>query len=530
MIFLRTIGSKLKFLATLSLIGFSFLGYLSFSNNVHAHQAAERLLLLGDIKAHTNGIVMEIRAYQLLGREEFVDQYSESNLLLEGALESLLAITRSTVNQEKIKKIITDHREWQAHNVRRINLIANNWSETGYAEVPSKELIQLTDESIAIYGKIVKNVHELIAEMTKRNLATLDEHAALTHVTVIMIMLIMISAFFWIARSIVKSISILDEIMERVAKKRDFTVMEQIAGDDELAQVARKLNELVAVLRDSFGKIGISAHENSSISAELSTTTLSIGRAAEEQANIVAQTTAESDQMKEMMFESAMEAQTVSEKACAAKDNLQEAQAALLETIQQLGATVVREAEINERLNALSQEAIQVKQVLDVIADIADQTNLLALNAAIEAARAGEHGRGFAVVADEVRKLAERTQKSLVETNATVNVIVQSINDISEQVNHNAQEIEILSTSSTVVNDHTSTAVDALSKTVDAVKKLSTDIQENSNTTDKIIGKIKEINTLSSSNARSVEEIAAAAEHLNQMTQQLMEQVAVYKT
>ncbi|MDP3292808.1 MAG: methyl-accepting chemotaxis protein, partial [Sulfuricurvum sp.] len=259
-------------------------------------------------------------------------------------------------------------------------------------------------------------------------------------------------------------------------------------------------------------------------------TTLAIGRAAEEEAKIVTQTTVESDKMKEAMKSSALEAQSVREKALGARENLQEAQSALHNTIEQLSHTVQMEGEINDRLNSLSQEASQVKQVLTVIADIADQTNLLALNAAIEAARAGEHGRGFAVVADEVRKLAERTQKSLVETNATVNVIVQSINDITDQMNHNTKRIETLVQASADVNDHTETAVLALADTVTAIEKLSHDTQNNAATTESIIQKIGNINELSTSNARSVEEIAAAAEHLHQMTEQLTAQISVFRT
>nr|WP_163498941.1 methyl-accepting chemotaxis protein [Helicobacter suis] len=119
----------------------------------------------------------------------------------------------------------------------------------------------------------------------------------------------------------------------------------------------------------------------------------------------------------------------------------------LLHTSKSIEAITESIASISQKSEGMIAQGQDIRNIVEIIKDIADQTNLLALNAAIEAARAGEHGRGFAVVADEVRKLAERTQKSLGEIEANINVLLQSIADASESIKMQSQSVEEINAS-----------------------------------------------------------------------------------
>ncbi|MBZ7991790.1 cache domain-containing protein [Campylobacter sp. RM9331] len=310
----------------------------------------------------------------------------------------------------------------------------------------------------------------------------------------------------------------------------DLTKLLEIKGKDEIASASKAINDFIGKIRILINEVKQISYENKTIAAELSSVSMQTGKRSEESFNIVENVVEEGKLTKDSLSSGINSANDSKNELRGSTTSIHETINAINSLTNQINHSADIESALASKIEQLSRDADNVKSILEIINDVADQTNLLALNAAIEAARAGEHGRGFAVVADEVRSLAERTQKSLSEINATISVIVQGIKDASEQMSDNSKQISNLTNvangSEELIKNMEQKLKEAIissDKTVDNYINASKQIED-------ILNEVSQIAKITNENARSVEEIAKAASQLTNISEELDKKLSEFKS
>ncbi len=322
----------------------------------------------------------------------------------------------------------------------------------------------------------------------------------------------------------------LDDTTKDLAEgEGDLTKRLKAKNDDEIGSVTKYINKFIEKIQTTITGVSKTASDTKIMSERTLTNANEISKSAHLQTKMVQES---KDLVVKVEKEIDLSEQLAIQTTEDTKENLEvltHMSSSLNKVVDAIYVASEEEIAMSNKINSLANETLKIKDVLEMIRDIADQTNLLALNAAIEAARAGEHGRGFAVVADEVRKLAERTQKSLSEIDATISVVVQSVGDVSENMNQNAQNIKNLSNEALNVKEMADETQQKIVTTIDTSKKASQAAVEISYMTKILIAKMNDTLEVTIQNQNISDELMDIAKELAKVSDDLDRQMKGFK-
>ncbi|HBF46898.1 MAG TPA: methyl-accepting chemotaxis protein, partial [Shewanella frigidimarina] len=345
----------------------------------------------------------------------------------------------------------------------------------------------------------------------------------------LLIAAVLCSFTYLIIRSIIKPVQDITDVISSIEKSKDLSMRCDESGNDELSKIAYHFNQMVITFQELIQQVDESVTAMNESCQELSRNAMTASEGVLRQLNETDMVATAVTEMGATIDEIAKNTELAAGKASQTHENAQSGQQGVELTVQKITLLAKQLADSASVVTELERDSVTIGSVLDVIRGIADQTNLLALNAAIEAARAGEQGRGFAVVADEVRTLALRTQTSTQEISSIISTLQSRTHSIVELMQESQQQGRESAEQAAIAGEVLRTITNDVTNIMDMSTQIAAAIEEQSMVAAEVGKNVVVIRDIADESSQAAEENAAASEDVRIRAKALHEAVSQFR-
>jgi methyl-accepting chemotaxis protein len=446
-----------------------------------------------------------------LGKQELTDTEKKSLVEFRGGFESY--VEKGTRLAELIKDATA-----KGDEVGRADAMTfATQSVAPLYDTPAKIIASMVQENIGEAHK-----------MYEQDMASYRASFIMMVVIILGVIGVAAAAGLAIAGSISGPLNKVLDVLTRVAAG-DLTARADVVSADEMGLLAREVNTTAAKINEIIGLVAHNASQVTAAATQLHATSTQMSTGAEEVAQQAATVATASEEMAATSAEIAHNCSLAAESSRHANDRAENGSDVVQETLTVMNRIAERVKDSARTVESLGERSDQIGEIIGTIQDIADQTNLLALNAAIEAARAGEQGRGFAVVADEVRALAERTTKATKEISQMIKAIQGETKGAVTSMEEGVKEVEKGTSDASKSGEALQAILEQIGGVTMQVSQIATAAEEQTATTGEINNNIQQITEVVQLTARGAEESAQAAEQLAKLAEELQDLVYKFK-
>ena len=509
----KSVADSVDQIATEHLPGLNFL--LQADRDLHQAQVAERTLLSVQPGSERQQQLIETHNTNIEQAQQRVDRF--------------LNLTSSSEEREMVADYKAKVAIWIATAQQVIGLHRGGQID---------QAIQLSEQQSGPQFETMRDVLDQLEQRKEQAALSqsdlIDEVIAQSNWTQGVVLLIglglcvLLALFF--PPLISKPLGLLLERLQDMAKgEGDLTARIYLDRRDELGQVADAFNEFIEKLQRTIQKVNGMAEQVATSSEQLSAISEQSNQSIKEQQQAVEQVATAIHQMSTTVDEIAKNANDAAQSAQQADTYTKNGRQAVDETVAAIKELATQVHSITQVIDKVAGDSNDISRVLDVIGGIAEQTNLLALNAAIESARAGEHGRGFSVVADEVRTLASRTQQSTQEIQEMIERLQSATQDAVSSMNKGREQADNTVDRAQQADEALQGITSAVTEINDMNSHIATAADEQSSVTDDINQNVSKITTIAEQSAESSAQVKDSSENLAKLSLSLQQELRQFR-